>query len=189
MSSENKTISWIKNLNIELDGDKPKISFIAEDFKKACGSSADCNSCPKYRNCYDFHCNVSDEKYHIDYIVSKLGYDVLVMIDDVFWHGLNRSEESISSPETVKDKLISEIFFRDKYFNKFCEEKNVPLVRFSSEDVSLFVMSRIELIEPHFTCGPKRKLKKFFDLYTKALDKFFGEIFEMKVQDGKRKII
>jgi hypothetical protein len=186
-SKNNKVISWVKTLNAEIDSTisstTTKSLFAPIDnndeylFCGKTGSIIECIDCKNYLSCFDQHCEIDNEKYKIDYVVSKLGFDVFVMIDDNFWHGLGLSNEQINNPKSGIERMISEICFRDNYFNEHCKSEKIPLVRFSTREISLFASARSEILYPYFSCGPKRKLKKFFDLYTNSIDLLFSNIF------------
>ena len=203
--NKSKVISWSKNLNAELDANEffdkaqgvrqfVRDSLVSQNVESElfCGASGTfedkCKVCNKFSICYDQHCIIDEHNYKIDFVIKKFGFDLFVMIDDDFWHGLLRPLELLKNPQCELDNIVSEVFFRDKYFNEHCKEKNIPLVRFSSRDLSLFFMSRIDHIAPRFSCGPKRKLSKFFKLYMNAFDLFFGELFTIEKRGTKRAI-
>jgi hypothetical protein len=182
-----KVISWINILDEDIREPFKKRVFFDFDAEQQqenvlfCGKAGDfslCKDCNDFSKCYDNHCNINDDNYKIDYVVPQ--NNIYVMIDDDFWHGLTLSEEDLNNPSSQIDIMITEIYLRDQYFNEHCKSKKLPLVRFSARDISLFTMSRVESIVPYFWCGPKRKVEKFFKLYSTSVSNLINNIFEAK---------
>jgi hypothetical protein len=181
--SDNKVISWIKILDEDIQEPSKKRVFFDFEQQQAnvlfCGKTGDfslCKDCKDFSKCYDDHCNINDDNYKVDYIVPE--NNILVMIDDDFWHGLSLSEEELKSPKSQIEAMITEIYLRDQYFNEHCRSKKLPLVRFSVREISLFTMSRTDSVVPYFHCGPKRKVEKFFKLYSTSVANLIDNIFK-----------
>jgi hypothetical protein len=174
-------ISWKRNLddienadekeqhNAQVVIESPQVLFCGKE-----GSIEICSECKNYSECYDQHCVAGGNNYAIDIISTKLGFNVYVMIDDDFWHGLTRNMDLINNPQSEIDALISQVYFRDSVFNNECKKKNILLVRFSARDISLFLMLRKQELIPYFATGPKTKIKKFFKMLNSSIS-LFGE--------------
>lgn len=145
------------------------------------GNVETCSKCKKYSKCYDQHCVINDKQYYVDYFLekSKIGFDSFVMIDDDFWHALLRPQKLINNPESKIDSLVSQIYFRDSVFNDHCVKNKISLIRFSSQDVSLFMMHRIDKVVPYFF-SVKSKAKKFFSILGSSIDLFTKNVFGEK---------
>lgn len=185
--SKSLPISWIKNLNADLTTNQPvdnpfnRVSEEAHSYV-FCGKEGtieQCKKCEQYNSCFDQHCSFSDDRYYIDYSIPEkiVGTELFIMIDDIFWHGLSHPEEILKNPETDIDLLISQIFSRDKFFNEHCLKNKIPLIRFSSREVSLFLMNRTDSIIPYFISGSKIKTKKFISLLGSSIDTFVKNVF------------
>ena len=193
--SKSFPISWTKNLNADLTSEQqptiiepPSTIELSYVFCGKEGTIEQCKKCLQYESCFDQHCSIADDRYYIDYSISEsiVGTELFVMIDDIFWHGLSHPIELIENPETDVDFLISQIYTRDKFFNEHCIKNKVPLIRFSSRAVSLFLMNRSDSIVPHFTSGSKVKVKKFISLLGTSIDSFIKNVFGDDENETKR---
>lgn len=109
----------------------------------------------------DLHCNVGSLEYNIDFVMNFDNQEILIMIDDVFWHGLTRNVDELSKSIDEVDQLIFEVMKRDFIFNKYCEDNKKNLIRFVAQDYFGWMSGCGDDIMPFYSCGSKKIINKY----------------------------
>jgi hypothetical protein len=72
-------------------------------------------------------------KWDIDFYIKSI--DTYVQLDGVYWHGLDRPIDVITLFLHPRDKTIYNTLLRDKEQNKWFEQNDKRLIRFTDKEI------------------------------------------------------
>jgi len=72
------------------------------------------------------------DKWSIDFYITSM--KLYIQFDGVYWHGLNRSLETIKLFKNKRDEVIYQTYLRDQMQNNFCKINNINLLRITDQE-------------------------------------------------------